>query len=184
MINRSLSSSNSNKRTVGRYIFAGTLALVIFLVQGIADFENWRFDIPSYEKLSRSEGVAYFDYSKEFKQGLPLGIKTEEKVVFVTCRTSDLFNQDCIPRGDRENIEGRRLLVLWSEQPIFLWRKEKRAFYIEIDGEVFRTYHDMTNKYSSRFSWFHVTVSLILYLAVILLLAYILIGKTYFRAGD
>jgi hypothetical protein len=173
-------SPNSVTR-IGRYLIGGILVIVVLIAQGIADFENLRFRIPSYQELMRSEGVAFFDSGKEFKRGLPLGIKTKTEVIFVTCRTSDTFQQDCVARRDRADLEGRHIVVLWSEQPIFLWRKEKRAFQIEVDGKVFRSYEDMVEKYSTRFSVFHIGTSLAIYFCVFFLIAYLVIGKRQTR---
>ena len=68
--------------------------------------------------------------------------------------------------------------VLWSEQPIFVWRKEKRAFQISVNGKVLRSYDEMVRHYEKHsYYWSDMGISLLSFFILIFMIAYLLVNR-------
>jgi hypothetical protein len=155
------------------------LVLAALCVPGI---ESLRFRIPPYQDLMRSEGIAVFDVAREYKRGLPIGIRTSSGVLSATCRITSSDSQDCFAPKVRETLDGKRITILWSEQPIFLWKTEKRIFQLEVDGKVLITYPEMVARYQQGLpDWFAIGMSVMAFLCLVFLLIYIVVSKSNLR---
>lgn len=119
----------------------------LLMVPGV---DSIRFYIPSYSELQKTEGIVFFDEAKEYKRGLPLGVRVDEVNMLFTCRVISSSDQDCVQRDDRRRLAGKHVTILWSEQPIFLWMKEKRAFQISIEGVLYLSYDELVAKYRTQ----------------------------------
>jgi hypothetical protein len=160
-------------KTIVTSVFA--LLLVALCVPAL---ESLRFRIPQYQELRKSEGVASFDVSKEYKNGLPISITTNSGMVSVTCRITSSDSADCVAWKDRTDIDGQHVSILWSEQPIFLWMTEKRAFEIVVNGKMLYTYDDMVARYRNGLpAWSAIAMALVAFLTLFFLIAYLIQSK-------
>lgn len=149
--------------------------LMLVLAAGcVPGFESLRFRIPSFQELSRSDGVAFFELSKEYKRGLPIGIRTATGTVFVTCRINPSYSADCVDHDRRSAIAGHSVSILWIDEPIFLWQMEKRAFQIEVDGRVLKGYDEMVRHYRKRLpDWAAIVMSTTSLMLLAFMVAYL-----------
>lgn len=163
-------------------VILGALLVLLFALS-IPGLESLRFRIPAYHELMRSEGVAFFEWSKEYKRGLPIGIRTETGVMFITCRITSSDSADCIARKDRAILDGQPVTVLWIERPIFLWKTEKRVFQIEVNGRVLLAYDEMVSRYRQRLpDWFGLGISAVALAVLIFVAAYLAACKPKTRS--
>jgi hypothetical protein len=132
---------------VKKLIIAAFFAVVSML--GIPGLDAMQFSIPNYTDLQKLDGIAFFDESKEYKRGLPLGLSVKGEKIFFTCRVVSSASQDCVPRKQRYLLDGKHVSVLWSEQPIFIFGREKRAFQIEVEGATFLAFEQLSSKYKA-----------------------------------
>ena len=160
-------------RAVGPVLLHLLIFLAVGLAQGIAAFESLRFRIPEQSELTTSSGTLFFDAAQEFKRGLPLGVRTPQGDIFVSCRTTTTEMADCIPHGHRASLVGKPITVSWIEEPIFLWQREKRAFRIEIDGSVYLSNSELVRRYQNSIpDWYSICLSLLILGGVAYAIAY------------
>lgn len=172
-----LFSTDEIGQEMNRFL-VGALMVPLLSAMCIPGIESLTFRIPDFSELTRSEGIARFDTAREFKRGACLLLDTPTETIAVSCRVASNEDVDCIRRDERSTVAQQHVVVWWSEQPIFLFAKEKRAFQIEVNGRVLHSYSSMVLAYDKRTpNLIAVGSSLLGFLCLLFLVAYFLINK-------
>lgn len=121
-----------------------------FFLYSISVIDLLRFELPPKETLNESIGVLRTDPPSSYKRGRALRIETPYGHIEPTCRILVNDTLNCFSKKELGNLANREVRILWSDQPIFIFKSEPRIFELSADNGTIYGYERMVLLYQGK----------------------------------